>query len=345
MLILHNDCNEKNIQINSIVVVFGVGLIGTHLIQALNKYSYKVAYNLPFSWDEGQVRRSIENSLVCQCILGLLKAKANAKAPETSSPKCIDFVWSAGKGGFSMQGSETVLEIASFSNILTLANIVARECHSCVVRFHMLSSAGGLFEGQLNVGKNTVPNAKRPYAAMKLKQEQILNSCSDMVQFIYRPTSVYGFAGLNHRMGLIPTLLYNGSKNKASSIFGTPDTLRDYVYANDIGSFIADRIISKTTKSESHILASGKPSALFEIHRRIEKILNKKFFCHYIKDGENTENSTFSSATYPAGWSPLCIETGFRKTYNILFSDFTPPSTTINKINKNLMIANQTIEV
>ncbi len=320
MLILHNQCYDENNQLNSIVAVFGVGLIGIHLVQTLCKHSYKVTNRLPFSWDKPALQTN-ESSMIHHCIHDLLKTGINDSSHTSNSPKKIDFVWSAGKGGFNMQDSETQAEIASFSDVLELAHTLAREYPSCMVRFHMLSSAGGLFEGKRNVVNNTAPCAKRPYAAMKLKQEQILDSCGDMIKFIYRPTSVYGFAGLNHRMGLIPTLLWNGSRNKVSSIFGTPDTLRDYVRADDIGSFITHKILSKTSGSATFILAYGKPSSLFEVFRHIENILNKKLFCHYIKDGDNTEHSTFNITTYPADWSPVCLETGIRKTLNDIFSN------------------------
>ena len=324
MLILHNDGIAENNQENSIAAVFGVGLIGMHLIQSLYRRSYKFAYKLPFSWGKA-VHRLNENSVILNSIRDLLKTGMNADVPDLNSQCRIDFVWSAGKGGFSMPESEILSEINSFSDVLALAVTVARENPSCMVRFHLLSSAGGLFEGQRNVGGKTAPCAKRPYAVMKLKQEQILESRNDMVQFVYRATSVYGFAGLNRRLGLIPTLLWNGSRNNVSSIFGTPDTLRDYVWAGDVGSFIADKILSKTSESETFILASGKPSSVFEIFRHVEKILNKKLFCHYISDGGNTEHNTFNITTWPKGWGPSQLETGISKTHNCMFSNLMEP--------------------
>lgn len=320
MLILQNDCNNQKNSINSIVAIFGVGLIGVNLVQALFKHSYKIIQILPFAWDEG-ARRANENEAILNCIDSLLATPINSPTRAPYIQSRIDFVWSAGKGGFGMPGNDTLQELASFNNVLDLAVSAVKGHPSCMVRFHMLSSAGGLFEGQRNVGRNTKPCVKRPYAEMKLKQEQLLGSCCDIIPYIYRPTSVYGFAGLHRRMGLIPTLLWNGYSNKVSSIYGTPDTIRDYVWSNDVGSFIANKISLKATVAETHILASGKPSSIFEIHRRIEKLLNKKLFCHYIKEGGNTEHNTFNTATYPAGWNPLNIETGISKTYRVMFSN------------------------
>jgi UDP-glucose 4-epimerase len=214
-----------------------------------------------------------------------------------------------------MEERDTLPELDSFSEVVEMAVAVVRENPACLIRFHMLSSAGGLFEGQRNVNNASPPAPGRPYGFLKLAQEKILGDCDGLIQFIYRPTSVYGFAGLNRRMGLIPTLLWNGSKNKVSTIYGAPETLRDYAWADDVGAFVAKIIDSTATGSGRFILASGKPSALFEIFNHIEKMLNKRLFCHYIKSGGNAEHNTFSMKTHPVGWNPLDLETGIRKTY------------------------------
>lgn len=249
---------------------------------------------------------------ILNCIRNLVKKGINHDPTTTNR---VDFVWSAGKGGFGMSQNETLPEMDSFFEVVEMVISVLRENPSCLVRFHMLSSAGGLFEGQRNVNSASLPAPGRPYGFLKLAQEKFLGDCDGLIQFIYRPTSIYGFAGLNRRLGLIPTLLWNGSRNKVSTIFGAPETLRDYVWAGDVGAFIARMIASKASSSDHFVLASGKPSALFEIFNHIEKILNKRLFCHYIKNGGNADHNTFSMNTHPADWNPLDIETGIRKTY------------------------------
>jgi UDP-glucose 4-epimerase len=330
MLILHNAGNNRESAEISIAAIFGVGLIGAHLVRNLYKYQYKETHSLPFSWQDPSHRKK-ETANILDCIRNLMKnpdhgqrrggvytlpAQAGINPAPTNR---IDVVWSAGKGGFGMSQNDTLSEMDSFSEVVKMAIDMLRENPSCLVRFHMLSSAGGLFEGQRNVNTASPPAPGRPYGFLKLAQEKILSDCDELVQFIYRPTSVYGFAGLNHRLGLIPTLLWNGSKNKVSTIFGAPETLRDYVWAGDIGAFMAGIIASKTSCSARFLLASEKPSALFEIFNHIEKMLNKRLFCHYIKSGDNAGHNTFSMRTRPVGWNPLDMETGIRKTHNDIF--------------------------
>lgn len=332
MLILHNAENNRESAEISIAVVFGVGLIGTHLVRNLLKQQYSIIHNLPFSWQTPQQWKR-EKTDILGCIKnyvtqnddhgsahcrGGLYALPSRTGINPAPTNRIDFVWSAGKGGFAMGENDTRPEMDSFSQVVEIALAVLRKNPSCQVRFHMTSSAGGLFEGQRNVNTDTLPAPGRPYAFLKLAQEKILGDCDELIRFIYRPTSVYGFAGLSRRLGLIPTLLWNGTKNKVSTIYGAPETLRDYVWADDIGAFIARMIASKASLSNRFILASGKPSALFEVLNHVEKRLNKKLFRHYIKSGGNAGHNTFSMKTYPVGWKPLYLETGIWKTFNAM---------------------------
>jgi nucleoside-diphosphate-sugar epimerase len=364
MLILHNGQLTEKPRADSIVVIFGVGLIGAHLVRNLCQHQYSIAQTLPFSWQNVKQQMK-EKADIRYCIRSFMKSSEHNdgrrrgglyalpfraginpaptkpgflgndrtidEVPETTPDAAknsedvycrIDFVWSAGKGGFGMAQRDARRELEVFSEALEMAIGAHRENPFNLVRFHMISSAGALFEGQRNVNAESLPAPKRPYAYLKLAQEKILDECDGLVRFIYRPTSVYGFAGLNSRLGLIPTLLWNGAKNKVSTIFGAPETLRDYVWADDLGAYISGMISSKASCPGRFVLASGKPSALFEILNRIEKVLNKKLFCHYIKSGGNAEHNTFSMKTRPAGWNPLDLETGIRKTHNFMFSDF-----------------------
>jgi hypothetical protein len=314
MIVLHKGCNGHKTKEKHIVVIFGVGLIGTNLMQELFRHSYIIATTLPYSWGEVN-NRTNENSAIIRCIEPLIKH--GCSFPKSDFSYRIDFVWAAGKGGFRMQEGEILSELSSFLDVISLAITFSKSNPMWSVRFHMLSSAGGLFEGQRNVGADSVPCAKRPYGSLKLQQERLLSSCTNMVQFVYRPSSVFGFAGLNRRLGLIPTLLWNGLNNKVSSIFGSSDTLRDYVWAKDIGRFISNVILSKTSVAKYFILASGKPTSLFEILRRIERILNKKIYYNYINDGSgNIEHTTFNPNIYPEGWRSQDLNTGIRSVLN-----------------------------
>ena len=61
---------------------------------------------------------------------------------------------------------------------------------------------------------------------------------------VYRVSSVYGIIDTRYRMGLIPTLLRDGLRRQVSTIAGSPSTLRDFVWLEDVGRYIALDILS-----------------------------------------------------------------------------------------------------
>src|ERR1041385_672024 len=80
--------------------------------------------------------------------------------------------------------------------------------------FHLLSSAGGLYNGQRNVGRDSVPFATNPYGRAKLEQERQLHlALAHTQRMIYRPASVYGFAGPGTRLGLVAALIHNSIRH------------------------------------------------------------------------------------------------------------------------------------
>ncbi len=320
MLILHRDDFTSQPPVRSIVLVFGVGLIGSHVVEALLRRAYILYETIAYSWLNAQ-NHSFEFQKISEYIRGL------THHPAFEFSCRIDFLWSAGKGGFGMSENDMLDELLLFSDLLTFAQRLSVSLPNYPIRFHMTSSAGGLFEGQRNVKSNSIPCAKRPYAALKIQEEELLSSSKHLIKIIYRLSSVYGFSGLHNRLGLIPTLLWNGHTNKVSVIFGSPDTLRDYVWVQDIAEFIAGMIESKNNDSKKLILASGKPTSVQEISIHVQRFLNKQIFLRYVKDGGNSAHNTFSMETRTEGWIPSDLETGIRKTGLLLFiSDIPHPT-------------------
>jgi nucleoside-diphosphate-sugar epimerase len=313
LIILYKKHFDANVSKSSIVLIFGVGLIGSHIVKDLLLESYILLDKIAYSWFYEENRASEKIQIINS-------VKRNYIDTLNGNDFKIDVLWSAGKGGFGMTESDVSMELRSFVDMLDIAQLLQSTFSSSQIRVHLISSAGGLYEGQRNVGVDSVPDLKRPYAKLKIQQENLLSSFTELIKFIYRPSSVYGYAGIYSRLGLIPTLLLNGAKNQGSVIFGSPDTLRDYVWVNDVSNFVAKNILSSEAVSQSYILASGKPTSLLEISVRVQHFLNKKIFLRFVKEGVNSAHNTFSPNTYPHSWNPMDIETGIRKTGLLLFS-------------------------
>lgn len=298
-----------------IVLIFGIGLIGLEIVNALTKTGYS-PFTHDFSWTDRQQQASDASSIID-------KLRTLSHDPMTGTghgrEPAIDVVWAAGKCGFVSSCEELEEEKKSFQRILELHGEISSSglCNSA--RFHLVSSAGGLFESQKLINETSTPSPCRPYGNQKLQLEQLLlDTVDNRICFIYRPSSVYGFIN-SGRFGFISTLLKNGLLNKEVNILGSMNTLRDYVFSADIGQHIANRITSNNTSGSIEMLASGKPTSILQLKLIVEQIINKKIYICCSSSKANHEDITFDVNGLPVDWQPTEINLGIRKIYNDFF--------------------------
>ena len=298
---------SSNISDKHILLIFGVGLIGRSIVTGLKRHSDEHSLeHLPYSWsdsaDASADLKSIQNRLL-ECFSG------------DASVSRVSIVWSAGKAGFSAEATEVVTELDSFRHVLGMLEWLKIQLPGVRLGFHLLSSAGGLFEGQRYVTDVSEPAPKRLYGQLKLQQEMLLKELNSSIDVqIYRPTSVYGFGGVGKRMGLIPTLISNGLLNKTSTIFGNLSTLRDYVLSDDIGDYIARSSLSEIADSRRlvHLLATGKPSSIFEVRACVEYVVRRRLALKFTTalELENSVDITVRRPKVNLRWNPTDLHSG-----------------------------------
>jgi UDP-glucose 4-epimerase len=190
--------------------------------------------------------------------------------------------------------------------------------------FVHVSSAGGLFEGQVACGRAAKPAPLRPYGEGKLAQERLVRADDSLGQrHILRPSSAYGYAR-GARKGLIATLIAAAVRSRPATIMGALTTQRDYVYAPDIGRFIAARVLELDPVDapvETSLLASGRPTAVFEIIRLIESRFDAPLLLQIDPRPENARDNTFLPSGLPAGFRPTRLVEGVALTATALAAD------------------------
>jgi nucleoside-diphosphate-sugar epimerase len=293
-----------------VVAVFGSGLVGGSIIRSLKLLGVSKCVELPLSWtDAGQ--RALDLAAVSTAI-GQLPAICR-----------IDVIWAAGSAGFGATSEEANAELPAYCDVLNWARNLKNKAGPDKLVLHVLSSAGGLFEGQRFVDGGSSPQPRRPYGVLKLEQEHIAQLLAgDVPVCIYRPSSIYGTGGKKGRSGLINTLILNHKKQAISRIFGGFDTLRDYVLAADIGGFIARQTTIWPKHRETHLLASGKPTTVAEIQGIIEKIMGTPLFVKLDAVPSNASHITFRTSALPQDWHPTDLETGIRLVMRQLSAQF-----------------------
>lgn len=286
------------------IALFGVGLIGGAILRALMKRGVTSLADLPLNWKDRPQRSldllSLTHAINCQF----------DRAPLAR----LDIVWAAGKAGFGAGREELGAEFEAFRDISKWAQELPLHLPpGTSLGFHMLSSAGGLFEGQRFVDSTTLPRPHRAYGEAKLEQEATVEDLRNtMVAHIYRPSSVYGFSREGGRSGLINTLIENAKKHSVSRIFGGLDTVRDYILASDIAEFVANKITQPETASQTFLLASGKPASVSTIAQIVTKVVGSPLYLKLDVQPSNASHITFRQSALPEGWRPTDLETGIR---------------------------------
>lgn len=269
------------------VLQFGVGLIGRAIASELTRRRIQRPVLHPFSWLEPTAA------------LDMLR--------RTAPPGEFEIVWSAGKGGFAAPPEAFEGELKAFEDVVGFA-----KDHGGCRAFHLVSSAGGLFEGQRYVDAGSVPRPLRPYGEAKLRQEQLLHAATEFPSHIYRPSSVYGMPNPGVRSGLITTIVENVRSNSVTTIFGSADTLRDYVHAEDVGRYVAARVHGQDAPPVS-LLASSRPASIGQVLSIIARLMQRPSYVRYANRRLNSLDMTYRQSALPSDWRPIDLEAGIAR--------------------------------
>lgn len=283
-----------------LVLLFGLGLIGRAIRRRLLRGGRATWIELPYDWQDPTLRQRQTEELEDR--LHSLPGQWH---------RHIATVWAGGRSGFGSDDEAMAEETARLEEVIRLSERLRDRLPEARHDFHLLSSAGGLFEGQILCDHNSQPRPLRAYGRGKMAQEDLLQQSSafDAVR-IYRPSSVYG-AARSGRIGLISTLLENGLTGRASTIFGGINTLRDYVWVEDIADYVAKTVTRPGPASAATaFLASGKPTAMCEVVGAVEQMIDRPLKLKYVATLTNARDMSFRLSALPRGLPTTDLKTG-----------------------------------
>lgn len=302
-----------------VIALFGLGLIGSALRRELQQRLTAASDLLPFGWGPAtpfaQQAAAIEHAVV-----------RHATQRETAGERShFDCVWCAGVGGFATPANAFETERTGFDAVLDLARRLATRLPDAGHTFHLLSSAGGLFEGRRHISASTPPGPLRPYGRVKLEQEALARALPKRIDTqIYRPTSVYGFAP-SGRTGLVAALAADAIRHRTTRIFGNPNTIRDYVFADDIARFIVEAMIYRPAPA-THLLASGKPTSVLEVIRHVEARMQRSLYVQFDTAPSNALNMSVERGSLPPSLRATPLQIGVATTANRVMHHLTWPA-------------------
>jgi UDP-glucose 4-epimerase len=219
-------------------------------------------------------------------------------------------VWAAGRAGFAASQDDCDQELEGFEDTLSFVQQIASGGDQRTVYLHVVSSAGGLFEGLLRVSDGSPVTPQRPYGVLKREQEHLAMRLSSSIRVrVYRVSSVYGAPRPGHRVGLIGQLIMDGVAHRQSAIFGGMDTLRDYVGSDEVGRHIASRIMNPVNGADVEMLVAGRPSSVSHVVDVVERALRRRLFVSF-EEAWNTRDITFDKALRAPGFLPEDLSVG-----------------------------------
>lgn len=300
--------------------IFGAGLIGSAIIGAMRAAARLKANFIPVDWsDPASFARDLAST---EMWIGtaLDQSRHSTGSEPGRNTVCVSLrlLWSAGRAGFGASDEETRLELDKFTAVLQMLDRIGKRTQGISITFYLISSAGGLFEGQRNVSAESVTAPRRPYGRLKQKQEELLQASTlPMVKKVYRLTSVYGYVRHHQRQGLIPSLIANGLAQQVCRISGRPTTLRDFIWIDDVAAFMSRALLNddEAARNSLSLLASSKPSSILEIQQYVVRTLRHALYVAYEKDAGNGEDMSFAHAATASGWRSTDLQSNIRKIY------------------------------
>lgn len=297
-----------------VFAIFGLGLIGSSVVFRLQQDHALDSELVPLDWQDTKIQQ-VQLAQIEEKILSRLWKAASAST--TTAAVRLVVLWSAGSAGFRASVAETESELENFRVVLRLVRRIRRRSSQGKITLGLTSSAGGLFEGQRAVNQDSIPTPLRPYGILKRTQETLLSEMGEEFSCrVYRLSSVYGSLGPFRRRGLIPVLIQNGLRQGITRITGTFNTLRDYVWVGDVAAFIAsDLRTPHPSGCRFSLLASTKPSSIFEILRLVERVMARPLYVSVAGVASNRADITFAPSCVPPGWRTTDLETTVRRIY------------------------------
>ena len=223
-------------------------------------------------------------------------------------------VWAAGRTGFSAGEDACNDELLAFKDIVDAVEQLADQPGGRSMSLHVVSSAGGLFEGLTRVSGDSPVTPRRPYGYLKRRQEEIALRMADRIPvWIHRVSTVYSCPRPGQRVGLVGELLRNGLDRRPSEIFGAMDTLRDYVGSAEVGRHIAGRVVdSHESASGVEMVVSGRPIPIASIIEIVQRLLRRRLLVSF-EDAWNAQDITFDPAIRARGFRAEDLRVGVSK--------------------------------
>ena len=261
-------------------VVGAGGLLGSHVVTSLRRRSAPVlTARVPWS-DPGAARAALSEGV--------------ARLTEAADGGPWRLAWCAGAGVVATGADAMARERAAFRHVL--AELEARSVLDGSGSLFLASSAGGVYAGSPQrppFTEESPVGALVAYGRTKLEMEDDVASfarATGTAVLVGRIANLYGPGqNLAKAQGLVSQLSRVHLSGQPLSIYVSLDTLRDYVYAADVGELVvagldelplrtaglSDRVVTKIVASGASLTIGSLIGESTRLHRARPRVVVK----------------------------------------------------------------------
>lgn len=257
-----------------ILLIGGSGFIGSNLAETFVNVGFEV---IVLDREEGNYNN-----------LNSIKDKIKIYKGHYSNTELLEEIFTLNNVSIVINLVTTVLPNTSLENLDTsiYENITANIILFRIMKKHQINkyiyfSSGGTVYGNNGKNINSELDLTRPinyYGWIKASVENLImveNNLNNLEYIIIRPSNPYGkYQNIYGNQGLIAVLFGKIIENKSIEIWGDGKTVRDYIYIEDLSSYILE-LIKSNSWNDIYNIGSGQGYSINEIISNIEKITNK----------------------------------------------------------------------
>lgn len=201
---------------------------------------------------------------------------------EMAAMKPWSIAWAAGSAVVASDPEAMTRELDALRGLLE--GVRAHRSTSPGAVF-LASSAGGAYGASSGApySESSPVQASGPYGELKLAQESLASSALAGVAALYigRIANLYG-PGQNPTkpQGLVHALCRAAAHRRALNLYVPLETLRDYVYADDVARvahyFIDAAIRAQTSAARTVVIGSGRAVSIAELVNTVVRVTHRK---------------------------------------------------------------------
>jgi UDP-glucose 4-epimerase len=193
----------------------------------------------------------------------------------------MDLIWAAGTGRISAGGSEMRVETETVAAVMgTLGGAAGEHLRS----LFYASSAGALWggHGSTIITDETAPAPLTAYGQAKLEQEALVTALGRegiCRTIIGRFSNIFGLAhGWLRPKGLVSVVVRTTLMNQAASVFVSPDTRRDYLFATDAARMALALMDPARNPADAttRIISQGSTLTVLDIIQHVGRVTRRR---------------------------------------------------------------------